>query len=174
MPITNTYLNAGDPIVEANGQYRGTVNFVFDDGRTVARNLRAPDEDAWSALLLNIDDEVEAKQQAQDAEEAAETDVEVLNPYKQSSVKQMALAYLRNAMSKQDPYVAFLKFSKFNDWRVREGYNLNQVQTALMAEGLTEEDWQDMRDRYSYLSNAGRVSAMQAYQAVVAGDVWAN
>lgn len=174
MPITNTYLNAGDPTIEVTGEYRGTVNFEFDDGRIVTRNLRASDEDAWSALMLRIGDEVEAKQQEQDAEEAAETDVEVLNRYKQSSVKQMALAYLRNAMSKQDPYVAFLKFSKFNDWRVRQGYNLNQVQVALMAEGLTEEEWQEMRDRYSYLSNAGRVSAMQAYQDVVAGDVWAN
>jgi hypothetical protein len=173
MPIVKIYLNEGDPTIQAHGEYRGVLNAEFDDGRIITKHLSAPDEDAWSAKILQIENSVELEVQRADAEEAAENDVEILSPYRQASLKQMAVAYLRKAQLEPDPYLAYLKFSRFNDWRTREGYTLAQVESALASEGLTSEEWQNMRDRYTYLSNPARVTAMQTYQDILAGDVWA-
>ena len=38
--------------------------------------------------------------------------------------------------------------------------------------GLTEDEWNEMKDRYVYLSQSARVTAMEAYQGVLAGDTW--
>lgn len=167
MPIVDTNVTDG-PNVQADGQHRGTVEFIFGDGRVVTRNVRAPDANAWANLLADLPAEVEASQQLSDADEAVENDAEVAD-YKEANKKQLAVAYLRRAMSHEDPYVAYLKFSRFNDYRIAEGWNLNQVQAALMDAGLTEDEWNIMRDAYTWLSNAGRVTAMQAYQDVASG-----
>lgn len=172
MPIVNSFLHPGDPTIQANGEYRGTVNFEFDDGRIVQRYVKASDEDTWSAKLLALQALTESDVSNSDANEAADMDVEVLQPYKQASVKQMALAYLRKAMEEGDPYRAYLKLNRFNEWRTREGHSLNQVVKALESVGLEEDEWADMKARFQYLSNAGRVNTMQSYQSVLAGDEW--
>lgn len=170
MPITDTNVIDG-PNVQADGQHRGTLEFTFGDGRVVTRNVRAPDAAAWANLAVDLATQVEAQQQEQDADEAVEANEEVL-PYKEASREQLALRYLRRAHADEDPYRAYLKFSRFNDWRLAQGYSLNQVTTALASVGLTEDEWTAMRDAYVWLSNAGRVTAMQAYQDVQAG--WPN
>ena len=172
MPVQSVDVRDGDPTVQVTGEHRGTVTVTFTDGRVVDRSIRAPDADAWADKIANISALVQTQQSEADANDAVENDIEILNPHKEASLKQMAVAYLRRAQENPDPYQAYLKFSRFNDYRVNQGWNLNQVQAALVAEGLTEEEWTDMRDRYQYLSNAGRVTAMEAFQAVLAGDVW--
>lgn len=167
MPVVDTNVTDG-PNVQADGQHRGTVEFIFDDGRVVTRNVRAPDANAWANLVADLPQEVEASQEQSDADEAVDNDVEVSN-YKQANMKQLAVAYLRRALSSEDPYVAYLRFSRFNDFRLAQGWSLNQVQAGLMDAGLTEDEWDIMRDAYTWLSNAGRVTAMQAYQDVATG-----
>lgn len=172
MPAISVDVRDGDPTIQASGEHRGTVAVTFDDGRVIERNVRAPNADAWADLIANILTRVQEQVQEADAQEAVENDVEILNPYKEASTAKMAVAYLRRAQETEDPYRAYLKFSRFNDFRVAQGWSLNQVVTNLMAAGLTEDEWTDMRARYQYLSNAARVTAMEAYQNVVAGDVW--
>ena len=170
MPITDTNVIDG-PNVQASGEYRGMLEFIFDDGRVITRNVRAPDATAWANLSVDLADEVEAQVQEQDAEEAVDADEEV-QPYKQASREQLALAYLRRAHRNEDPYRAYLQFSRFNDWRLAQGYNLNQVAGALADVGLEQEEWDAMLAAYQWISNAARVTAMEAYQSIKNG--WPN
>lgn len=172
MPVINVSLMPGDPTIETNGEYRGTVQVEFDDGRIISRNMRAPDEDSWSAKMLGVQGAVEAEAQQKDAIEAAENDVEILGQYREADKRQQALAYLRKAMQIGNPYLAYQKFARFNSWRLSEGYSIPAVKTALAAVGLEDDEWVDMSDRFQYLSNSARITAMQAYQGVVDGDTW--
>lgn len=170
MPIIDTQVR-GQVDVQADGSRRGTIDFTFDDSRIITKTVRAPDASAWANLLVDLPAQIEKQIQEQDAEEASETDDEIVG-VKQANIKQVALAYLRKAYAIGNPYKAYLKFSRFNDYRLAQGWNLNQVVTGLMEVGLTEEEWTDMKDRYVYLSQSARVTAMEAYQSVLAGDTW--
>jgi len=170
MPITNTEV-VGEVSVQPDGSRRGTIDMTFADGRVFRRHLRAADAAGWANILLDIAAEQEAKVSQDDAEEASEEDAEVA-PVKEAGIKQVALAYLRKAYEIEDPYLAYLKFARFNNYRLAQGWNINQVVAGLTSVGLTEDEWVDMKARYLYLSNSGRVTAMVAYQAVVAGDTW--
>jgi hypothetical protein len=165
MPITDTNVIDG-PEVQADGQHRGTMEFIFDDGRRVERQVRRPDAITWANAILDMPAMVEKEIQEQDAEEAVGSDVEVA-AYKQASMQQLAIQYLRRAHSQDDPYVAFLQFSRFNTWRIAQGYNVNQVAAALASVGLTDEEWTLMLDAYQWVSNPARVTAMQAYQDII-------
>ena len=174
MPAVSVDVKDGDPSVQASGEHRGQVAVTFDDGRVVTKNLRTPDADTWADLIANIMARVQDEVSENDAYEAVEQDVEILNGYKEASLPQMALAYLRKAQEEEDPYKAYLKFSRFNDYRVNQGWSMNQVVAQLSSAGLTADEWVDMRARYQYLSNAARVTAMEAYRSVLAGDTWVN
>ena len=167
MPITDTNVIDG-PNVQANGEYRGTLEFTFDDGRVIKRNVRAPDAAAWANLAVDLPAKIERVIQEEDAQEAVNSDLEV-QIYKQANKKQLALAYLRRAHSNEDPYRAYLQFSRFNDWRLAQGYDLNQVASALADVGMTQDEWDEMLAAYQYLSNAARVTAMEAYQSIKNG-----
>lgn len=153
------------PNIQADGSYRGVVEFEFDDGRIVERRIRAADAAVWSNTLVDLPALVEDSIQKDDADEAVAQDIEV-QPYKQASKPQIAIAYLRKAHASDDPYIAYLRFERFNDWRLAEGYNLPQVKAALLAAGLPEDEYDAMLLAYQWLDNPGRVTAMQAYQDV--------
>lgn len=167
MAIVDTNVING-PSVQADGTHKGSIEFIFDDGRRVERRLVAADLNDWTNQLADMPAKVEAEQQIQDAAEAVEADEEVA-PYKQANAKQLAVAYLRRAWNEEDPYKAFLKFSRFNDYRLAQGLTLTQVKAHLMDAGLKDEEWTGMLAAYQWLSNAGRVTAMQAYQDVLIG-----
>ena len=162
----------GDPVIKSSGEHVGAVFVTFTDGRVVKKVVRASDADDWADKIANVGAVVQQSQAEADAEEIVENDDEILADYKEATRNQQALAYLRRAMQTGDPHRAYLKMSRFNDYRLLRGWNLNQVESALAGEGLTPEEWQDMRDRFQYLSNNARVTAMEAYQGVLAGDTW--
>lgn len=170
MPITSSEVVDG-PNIQADGQRKGVIDFTFDDGRVVRRVIRAADAAAWASLLIDLEDIVEEKLQVDDAEEASEADNEI-TAVKQANIKQVALAYLRKAYSIGNPYLAYLKFSRFNDYRLAQGWSLTQVVAGLAEVGLEQEEWNEMLARYQYLSQTARVTAMEAYQGVVTGDTW--
>lgn len=170
MPIVEVEVIDG-PNIQVDGQHRGTVEFIFDDGRVVQRSIRAADANSWANRLADLPQDVNESEQLKDANEAVESDEEVAD-YKQATAKQLAVAYLRKAVSQEDPYIAYLKFSRFNDYRINQGWSLQQVRTALMGVGLSEDEWNQMLAAYTWLSNAARVTAMQAYQDI--SENWPN
>ena len=168
MPITDT--NVVSLEVDAStGEHRGTLQFIFNSGEfNVERDYNAIDNVEWSNLILDMPAIIEEEIQQKHAEEAVEQDIEVQN-YREAGKKQVALKYLRNAHQQDDPYIAYLKFSKFNDHRVAEGLTLNQVQAYLASVGLEAEEWIALKDAYQWVAQADRVNAMLAYQGVLAG-----
>lgn len=168
MPITDTNVIDG-PNVQNNGEYRGRLQFIFDDGRTVERNVRAADGNAWANLIVDLPAEVEQWMRQQDAGAAAEGDTEIVDAEPgQATREEIAVAYLRKAYSLESPYEAFLKFDRFNNYRLQRGWNINQVVTGLASAGMTQEEWDVLQSSYQYLSNPARVTAMEAYQPIVA------
>ena len=166
MPIVDQTVIDG-PRIQDSGIRSGAIKFVFDDGREIIQTVRAEDAAAWAELLIDLPGEVQAAVEAEDAVKASESDGEVADAEAgQASQAAVALAYLRKAYSLDDPYKAFLKFDKFNNYRVAKGWNLNQVVAGLSSVGLTEEEWDLLRDAYSYLSQAARVTTMEAYQPI--------
>jgi len=159
------------PNIQADGQYRGTVEFTFDDGRRVLRNVRAPDAAGWSALLLSLEASVLDQVSREDAEASVDPDQDITG-VGQANQKQVALAYLRRAYRTGDPWTAYKLFDRFNSYRVSQGWTIGQVQTQLATVGLMQDEWNLMAARYSYLSQTNRVTAMGAYQDVINGDTW--
>jgi len=170
MPITQTDIIDG-PNAQNDGSRRGTIRLTFADGRVFERRINAIDATEWANKLLDIVAEQEEKVAEDDATEASQEDVEIV-AVKEASREQVALAFLRTAMEIGDPYLAYLKLSRFNAYRNARGWNLNQVVAGLSSVGMTEDEWIDMKARFQYLSNTGRVTAMVAYNSVLAGDTW--
>ena len=155
----------GEPTQQASGQWRGSAQYTFDDGRKVNRRITADTVGEWANKMSDIVPEIEVQIQEADAGGGVSVDVEITTN-KQASIKQRAVAYLRAAMAEDDPYTAFLLLDRFNTFRLAQGWNLNQVEAGLASAGLEAEEWDTMRDAYQYLSNAGRVTAMQAVQDI--------
>lgn len=159
MPIVSVDVRDGDPTVQASGQHRGTVTATFDDGRIIERNLRAPDANSWNDLVANIGAEIQAQMERRDAEEAVSPDAEVA-ANKESSIAQVAVAYLRSAWNDEQAYDAYLKLARFANYVTNNGYTWNNVQTHLFAAGLTEEEWTGLKTAYTYLNGGGRPAIM--------------
>lgn len=170
MPITNTEIVDG-PNIQNDDSRRGTVELTFADGRVFRRRITAINATDWANKLLDIVSEQEAKVAQDDAREESQNDNEIA-AVKEASREQVALEYLRAAYEIGDPYLAQIKFGRFNDYRLARGWNINQVVAGLTSAGLTEEEWTDMRARYQYLSQSNRVTTMVAYKAVLDGDTW--
>lgn len=121
----------------------------------------------------NDGSEVEAQKlaslKAQEAEASSEVDEEIVE--KTFAVtEEVALAFLRKAYSMDDPYQSFRRFDRFNNYRLLKGWTMEQVVDGLTSVGLTQEEWDLMKIRYAYLGDSGRVTIMENYQTVLAGD----
>ena len=168
MPIINQTVVEG-PDVQSDGEHRGIVEFEFDTGTVVRRNVRAVDATEWAERLIDLAPLIQTEQEQIDARDGAGPDVEV-TANKEASIEQRALAYLRAAWETEESYAAYLLFDKFNDYRLAKGWSLNQVQTGLASVGLTVEDWDDMKAAYTYLSGGGRPATMA--DALTIQGVW--
>ena len=166
MPIIDTNVIDG-PNVQASGQHRGTLEFIFSDGRKVTRNVRAADATAWANLILDLPAGVQESMEQNDAQEGIGPDVEII-ANKEANIKQRAVAYLRAAMEEERAFDAFLLLDKFNDFRLAKGWNLNQVVAGLASAGMTEEEWAGIKAAYQYLSSAGRPAIMDSAKTIQA------
>lgn len=167
MPVQSIDVRDGDPTQQASGQYRGTVDVTFVDGRVFTRNLSAPDLDSWNDMIANYTAIIEAQIAEADASSNVNPDEEIVQ-VGEGTVKQRAVAYLRDAWNQDNCRDAYLRFDKFNNYRLAQGWNLNQVVAGLAEAGLTQEEWDEMRDAYSYLNSAGRPAIMNDYQTIQA------
>lgn len=172
MPIVSIDVRDGDPTIQASGQHRGTVDATFDDGRIVSKNLRAPDLDAWNDLIASMNAVIQAEQEQQDAEFSVDPESDIDGDYKEASKAQRAVAYLRRAWQEELAPDAYLLFARFANYVTSNGYNWNNVVAHLLAEGLTQEEWDSMKQAYQYLNGAGR-PAIMADAKTIQGN-WAD
>jgi hypothetical protein len=159
MPIVSIDVRDGDPTIQTSGQHRGTIAATFDDGRIVERNIRAADADEWNDLVASIGIEMQAKQEQQDAANSVDPESEVAAS-QEASIAQAAVAYLRAAWQEELAPDAYLLFARFNNYVINKGYTWNDVQTHLLAEGLEQEEWDEIKTAYQYLNGGGRPAIM--------------
>lgn len=159
MPIASVDVRAGDPTIEITGEYRGVVDVTFTDGRTAMVPLRANSLDEWNDKVAAVYSEAQSRMAQQDAEAAVEITQEIAAKG-ESNIKAVAVAYLRRAWNTQDVHEAYTLFTRFNNYRLAQGWTLAQVQAGLASEGLTVEEWDAMRTAYTYLNSAGRPAIM--------------
>ena len=157
MPVSTVDVRAGDPTVQASGQHRGTVDCTFDDGRIITLHLRAPDLDGWNDAVAAAGATAQAQMEERDANDAVgDTDVAA---NKEASIAQTCIAYIRQAWSYEQAYEAWLLYDRINTYVTNNG-GWVAAKPALIAEGLTDEEYQQAQDAYTYLSGAGRPATM--------------
>lgn len=170
MPVVSVFMNDGDPTVQASGEYRGTVNVELTDGRVITRSLRAPDEDAWSALILDIESKTLKEVQDEDAKDGiGDEDVAAKG---EASIEQRALAYLRTAMEQDTAYEAYKLMNRFDRFRQAKGWSWKQVISGLQSVGLEQEELDEMTAAYQGLTGGGRPAIMA--QAFTIQENWEN
>ena len=150
------------PRVQASGQHRGAIAFTLDDGREITRNVRAPDLASYNELGNALEAGVLESVQNQDSEELAQTDG-AIGAHKQATAKQVARLYLERAMGEDDPHLSFKKLNRFNDYRISQGWTLNQVATGL---GIDSGHWDEAKARFQYLNSAENIATMNAYEVL--------
>jgi len=170
MPIIDVNVVEG-PNVQASGQHRGTLEFIFDDGRVVRKFVIAADATEWSNLIVDQQPIVETSEQKKDAQ-ANISDSEDIVAVGQASKEQRAIAYLERAHEHEDPYKAFLLLDKFNTFRINNGWTVSQVKTALVAAGMDADLFDVILAEYNELKKPANVLSMENYQSIIA--YWAD
>ena len=166
MPIVSIDVRDGDPTVQASQQHRGTVAATFDDGRVIERNLRAPDLDAWNDLIASMNAVIQSQMEERDAEEAVTPDEDVASN-KEASIAQTCIAYMRQAWQAETAYDAYALYARINTY-VTNHSDWNTVHTHLLAEGLTQEEFDQAKTAYQYLSGSGRPATLSDAQTIQA------
>jgi len=168
MPVVD-HNTINGPTEQASGEWRGDVEYIFGDGRKVQKRIVAPSLPEWTNKKSDLVPEVEAKMEEDDAAEGVSADDEVIAKG-EASIEQRAVAYLRAAWQEENARDAYLLFDKFNDFRNKKGWNLNQVEAGLMSAGLSAEEWADMKKAYQFLNGGGRPATMNDAKAIQ--DMW--
>lgn len=158
MPIVSIDVRDGDPTVQASNQHRGTVTGTFDDGRIMERNIRAADLDGWNDKVAAMSGEMQDQMERSDADSAVDPDAPVAAE-KEASIAQTCVAYIREAAATEQAYDAFLLYDRINTY-VTNHSDWPTVKPILLAEGLTEEEYDQAGSAFNYLSSAGRPATM--------------
>jgi hypothetical protein len=161
MPITDI---SGEFTVQQSGQHRGMVTATFDSGRIVQRNIRAADLAGWNARLASLSAEIQSQVEARDAE-AAVAPTEDIAANDEASIAQTCIAYIRRAWTEPQAYDAGLLYSRINTY-VTNHSDWNTAQTHLIAAGLTQEEYDQAKAAYQYLSGSTRPAALSAAQII--------
>ena len=166
MPITSVDVRDGDPTVQASGQHRGTVTGTFDDGRILERNLRTPDSDTWNDKVAAQSAEMQVIMEERDAQAAVDPDAPVAAD-KEASIAQTCVAYIREAAATEQAYDAWLLYDRINTY-VTGHSSWAAAKPHLLAEGLTDEEYDQAQNAYNYLSGAGRPAIMAEARTIQA------
>jgi len=164
MPITSVDVRDGDPTIQASGQHRGTVTGTFDDGRILERNLRTPDSDTWNDKVAAQSAEMQATMEKRDAEDAVTPDEDVA-ANKEATIAQTCVAYIRQAWNEETAYDAHALYARINTY-VTNHSDWNTAHTHLIAEGLTQEEYDQAKAAYQYLSGSGRPATLSDAQTI--------
>lgn len=158
MPVSNTDVRYGDPTVQASGQHRGTVDVTFDDGRQMSINIRAADLDDWNDKVSQAGAVAQARMEEADANEAVSGEQDVA-ANKEATIAQTCIAYIRQAWDMELAYDAWALYDRINTY-VTNHSDWNTAHTHLLAEGLTQEEYDQAEAAYQYLSGSGRPATM--------------
>ena len=164
MPVISQTVIDG-PHTQADGSIRGVVEVLTDDARMFSRPFRAADLTAWDALLLTLIDKAQAKLEVKDSQENIDESEDIVATG-EGNHQQRAVAYLKAAWLEPNAYDAYLLIDRFNQYRIGKGWSQAQVRTELALWGLTNEEFDEIINAYSYMSSNGRPAEMAAYKPI--------
>lgn len=168
MAVATVDVRDGDPTVQASGQYRGTVDVTLDDGRVLTLNIRAANLDEWNDKVAAAGATIQEQVELRDADEAVTPDEDIA-AHKQASIAQTCIAYIRQAWEQEQAYDAWNLYARINTY-VTNHSDWNTAQTHLIAEGLTQEEYDQAKAAYQYLSGGGRPATMA--EAITIQNNW--
>jgi hypothetical protein len=172
MPIIQREERGVDVNLET-GERRGNAAFLFDNdiGWREAVGLKAPDAPSWAQKLLDLEAEVLAEVQREDAEVGVEEDEEIV-PFREASLGMRVLAKLRRAYLLKDRTKAARLFVRVRNYLVANIPNINRtkIRNHLIGLGMPAEEWDKIANRYDWLTDAGHITTMTAMQAIIDGD----
>lgn len=154
MGVESSDVRAGDPTIQASGQYRGTVDVTMDDGRVYALNIRASDQDDWNDQVAAAESVVQARFEELDAEAAVTPDADI-TANGEASIAQTCIAYIRRAWDEQRAKDASDLYTRINNFVTSNG-GWAAAKPALLAAGLPEEEYDRAESAYQYFAGAGR------------------
>jgi hypothetical protein len=117
-----------------------------------------------NAKLLELELGVLESIQNSDADDAVNSDLEI-GSVKQASNKQVARQYLKTAMLTVDPYAAYLKLKKANDYFAAQSWTNADIKAFL---SLSDSQWSSVVTRFQYL--VSNLPALLEYQDVLDND----
>jgi len=146
-------------------RFRMRCQYVFDDDRVVDRyagHVNSPAE--ADQLLIDLEPQVLAAEQARDSEEAERNDRDI-TARGQASLRQIARQYLRRAMEEPDPFISLKKLQRVNTFFTAQGWSQAQIKSRL---DLTDTQWSKMVSKFIYLTSKEQI--LIDHQAVLRGE----
>ena len=84
---------------------------------------------------------------------------------KEASIAQTCIAYIHQAWNEETAYDAHALYSRINTY-VTNHSDWNTAHTHLLAEGLTQEEYDQAKAAYQYLSGSGRPATLADAQTI--------
>jgi hypothetical protein len=177
MPAIGQQTRTGDPRVQATGQYRGTIDVTFDDGRIVGINYQAQDLADWNTKEAGASADAEEMLRRNDTQAySSNEDTDVSDdPVGEATALDTLVGKLRYGYRLGPPEDSYRYTKKVDDWRIGKGHTWTDVKNQIQAVpeyNMTDEEWTDIMDRWNYLNVPARIQIMQDYNNLVQGDTW--
>jgi hypothetical protein len=116
-------------------------------------------------MIATISSRIQSETEASDAAESVHPDTGVEESGEASQV-QAAIAYLRAAYNEDDALDGYRLLTRFNNWRTDNGWSMNAVAARLVAAGMAQEEWDEIKAVYLYLNGSGRATALLSAKAI--------
>lgn len=165
MPYASHTIREGTPpAMQASGQYRGTVDVIDDSGSSYTFHLRAPDLASWNVKVASIPADFAEWEKEKDAREAVDFDSDPVSAGEANQAR-VAVAYIRRALQETECSDGFALLNRVNNY-VTSNSDWPTVKPLLLAEGLTEKEYNNAAAAFQYLNTPERIAAMDAYPAI--------
>ena len=142
------------------GRNRARYRFTFDNQVIEIGPVFVGDEVEANAKLSELEPQAIEQAKKRDAGRLSE----IVDSGETSKVD-VARMFLRQAMSEPEPYIAYRKLKRFNEFRISQGYTVAQVKNAMK---ITDKQWQKITARWRHFNQ--NAAAIEAYQNIVSDD----
>lgn len=164
MPIDRAVV-VGRPGKQADGSYRGVIDFILTDGRVIRRDgVRAPSQEALDARPNELTADVLEGVIRRDAEEAVQLGIQIA--HKEASQNDVYYAWMQAAFNEDDPVAAYNMMKEVAPVLVGMGLTAEQYAVEFNAEVVQV---QRLLDRWAYLDS--KKAELESFRLLREGDI---
>ena len=167
MPVDTQTVRDGDPTIQMNGEYRGTVTYTYTDTSDILeKTLRANGLDSWNALLLSDIPVSEEQMRKRNAMEAGQDPDEPLpdDSSGEASNLDILVGKLRAGYAIYDSTDSYRYTNQVDIWRANKGYTWGQIWNQIESHpeyNMTLDEYTNIIDRWTYLDTPGKIATMK-------------